>query len=100
MENLNHLAIVFGIGVAIGGSIVGIVSAYIGAYHRTRGARRELASKATKAAMETILKESRNSKEVIRLQAELYSFYFNVIKKFRGKEFRRWLHRKAYATDR
>jgi hypothetical protein len=70
-----------GLGAALG-AISALVGAYIGAYHRTRGARRELAAEATRRAMLLVMKSSPtpDALNAVRIQAELFFFYFNAIK--------------------
>ncbi len=67
---------VLGIGALLGGGI----AALIGAKHRTRGSRRALAAEATNRAMELLEREPLQPNELLRLQAELFLFYFRVIK--------------------
>lgn len=56
---------------AIGGAIV--------AHHRTRGARRSLATDATEKAMEQLASSGVPLRDPVRLRAELFIFYYKTI---------------------
>src|ERR1044071_6217346 len=76
IQGWQSVTAVLGIGALIGGGIAALVSAK----HRTRGSRRQLAAEATKRAMDLLEKESPSPETLVRLQAELFLFYFRVIK--------------------
>lgn len=69
------------IGALVGG---GLASALVSAYHRTRGARRNQAIQATKQALQVLRTDTLSAKEILKLQAELYVFYFKLIKATEG----------------
>lgn len=78
MGKWESIVTAFGLGVAVGTIAVGIFAALVTARHRTQGARRLLAANATKEVLDRL--EKLPASDVIRLQAELFSYYYRTIR--------------------
>lgn len=68
-----------GVGAVIG-AIVALAGTWVGAFHRTRGARRDIAARVTQRTIDLIPPGALTVAQVVQLQAQLYVFYFRAIK--------------------